>query len=333
MTDTTLAAPADYAYGKFIVANRWLVIVASLVAVFAAAYGMQFLQMNPDSRVFFSKDNPQLQALEQFENTYTKDDNLMYVLAPKDGDVFTRETLDAIVWLTKDSWQTPFSNRVDSITNFQHTQADGDDLSVDDMYEGGDDVTQANIEFAREIVMSRPTLVNRLVSDDGRVTAVNVNVILPGTSIAEVPQIAAFGRAKAAEFRERYPNIDLYLVGGTMINMAFSEVPEQDIQTLFPVMIVLILLIIGGGATVDWLDAAYLGFRDFRGRGHQWAHRLAWRCTQRRHHGLANHHIDAGDRARRAHYGHHATADASRPRQTRCDRGILAGEHGAGVHH
>jgi len=245
MSDTTLAAPTDYAYGRFIVANRWLVIMASLLAVFAAAYGMQFLQMNPDSRVFFSKDNPQLQALEQFENTYTKDDNLMYVVAPGDGDVFTRETLDAIVWLTEDSWQTPYSNRVDSITNFQHTQADGDDLLVDDMYEGGDGVTQADIDFAREIVMSRPTLVGRLISTEGRVTAVNVNVILPGASINEVPEIAAFGRAKAAEFRERYPDIDLYLVGGTMINMAFAEVPEQDIKTLFPVMIVLILLIIG----------------------------------------------------------------------------------------
>lgn len=245
MTDTTLAAPVDYTYGKFIVANRWLVILVSLVAVFAAAYGMQFLQMNPDSRVFFSKDNPQLQALEQFENTYTKDDNLMYVLAPKDGNVFSKDSLDAIMWLTEESWQTPFSNRVDSITNFQHTQADGDDLSVDDMYEGGDDISQADLDFVREIIMTRPTLVDRLVSNNGEVTAVNVNVILPGETIAEVPQIAEFGRAKAAEFRELYPDIDLYLVGGTMINMAFSEVPEQDIQTLFPIMIVLILLIIG----------------------------------------------------------------------------------------
>lgn len=245
MSDTTLAAPTDYAYGRFIIANRWLVILASLVAVLASAYGMQFLQMNPDSRVFFSKDNPHLQALEQFENTYTKDDNLMYVVAPKGGDVFSRETLDAIMWLTEESWQTPFSNRVDSITNFQHTRADGDDLMVDDMYEGGDSVTQADLDFIREIIMTRPTLVNRLVSDTGHVTAVNVNVILPGESIGEVPHIAAFGREMAAEFRERYPNIDLYLVGGTMINMAFSEVPEIDIQTLFPVMIVLILLIIG----------------------------------------------------------------------------------------
>jgi hypothetical protein len=242
MNDTSAPVLADYAYGRFVVKNRWLLIVLSLVAVVASGYGAQFLQMNPDSRVFFSKDNPHLQALEQFENTYTKDDNLMYVLAPKSGDVFTRDSLDAVRWLTDESWQTPFSNRVDSITNFQHSQADGDDLVVDDMYEGGDDV---DLAFVRDVVMTRKTLVDRLVAESGAVTAVNVNVILPGKSLDEVPQIAAFGRARAAEFAEKYPDIDLYLVGGTMINMAFSEVPVDDMMTLFPIMILLILVIIG----------------------------------------------------------------------------------------
>lgn len=244
-TDMTGPATADYAFGRFIVNNRWLIIALSLIAVVASTYGAQFLQMNPDSRVFFSKDNPHLQALEQFENTYIKNDNLMYVVAPKSGDVFTRETLDAIQWLTDESWQTPFSNRVDSITNFQHSQADGDDLAVDDMYEGGDHITEADLAFVREVVMSRPTLVKRLVSEDGTVAAVNVTVILPAKSLDEVPQIAVFGRARADEFREKYPDIDIYLVGGTMINMAFSEVPEQDMGTLFPIMILLILLVIG----------------------------------------------------------------------------------------
>ena len=55
---------------------------------------------DPDSRVFFSKDNPHLQALETLENTYTKDDNVMFALAPRDGQVFTRDTLAAIKALT-----------------------------------------------------------------------------------------------------------------------------------------------------------------------------------------------------------------------------------------
>ena len=84
-------------------------------------------------RVFFSEDNPQLKAFEALQNTYTKTDNVMFVLAPKNGQVFTLETLTSVARLTEESWQIPYSLRVDSITNYQHTEADGDDLLVDDL--------------------------------------------------------------------------------------------------------------------------------------------------------------------------------------------------------
>jgi uncharacterized protein len=246
--DGTASAPIDYAYGSALVRYRWLVLVVSIIVVVVAAMGMGKLTSNPDSRVFFSKDNPQLQALDQFENTYSKNDNLMYVIAPKGGDVFTAETLDAIRWLTVESWKTPYSSRVDSITNFQYSHAEGDDLIVEDMWPGSEEAAEADedmVERARHIVLDRPTLVDRIVAPDGSVTAVGVLVITPGDSLDEVPSIARFARERAAEFRARYPDIDLYMTGGVMINMAFSEVPEADVSTLFPIMILLVLAVIG----------------------------------------------------------------------------------------
>ena len=72
-------------------------------------------------RMFFSEENPQLNAFEQLQNTYTKNDNVLFVIAPQNGKVFTRETLSAVAELTREAWQIPYSIRVDSITNFQHT--------------------------------------------------------------------------------------------------------------------------------------------------------------------------------------------------------------------
>lgn len=260
MTDTVAingSAP-DYGYGRFIVQNRWLIILATLIGIVGAGYGASFLALNPDNRVFFSKDNPHLLALEALENTYSKYDNLMFALAPKDGTVFTRETLAAIEELTEASWQIPFSRRVDSITNFQHTQADGDDLTVRPLVEGARDLTDADLAYVREIALSRPTLVNRLVSDDGAVTAVNMVAIKPGTDIHAVPRIVAHARAMAADFREKYPDIDLYMTGGAMFDAAFSEVPEQDMQSLFPLMFLLILVILGFSLRTMWGTVATL---------------------------------------------------------------------------
>ena len=74
------APGVDYAYGRWVVRNRWIVLLMSIAVFAIAASGARYLTMNPDARVFFSKDNPHLLALEQLENTYAKLENLLFVL-------------------------------------------------------------------------------------------------------------------------------------------------------------------------------------------------------------------------------------------------------------
>ena len=53
-----------------IIRFRWLIILTSVLLTVFMATGMKNLAFNPDSRVFFSKQNPQLVALEELENTF-----------------------------------------------------------------------------------------------------------------------------------------------------------------------------------------------------------------------------------------------------------------------
>ena len=117
-------------YAEWIIRFRWLVLLLSLMVAAALGYGAQYLTFTNDYRVFFSKENPQLLAFENLQDTYAKNDNVMMVLVPEDGDVFTAQTLRAVAWLTEQAWQIPWSRRVDSLTNFQHTEAHGDDLAA-----------------------------------------------------------------------------------------------------------------------------------------------------------------------------------------------------------
>ena len=118
---------------EFIIRFRWLGLLLIIAAVVTAFNGTKFLSFSNDYRIFFSEDNPQLVAFETLQNPYTKSDNVVIVLAPKDGNVFTPQTLSTIEWVTHQAWQMPYSNRVDSISNFQHSYAEGDDLIVGDL--------------------------------------------------------------------------------------------------------------------------------------------------------------------------------------------------------
>jgi predicted RND superfamily exporter protein len=189
-------------YGEWLVRWRYLILVATLVAVAAAAGGLRFIGFKTDYRVFFSDDNPQLQAFEQLQNTYTKSDNVLFVLAPRDGKVFSNETLASVEYLTDAAWQMPYSIRVDSLSNYQHTEADGDDLIVADLVPDSTRLDAAVLQRIHEIAVHEPLLVNRLISKNGTVTGINVTIQLPDQgSGKEVPEITAFARNLAEEIR------------------------------------------------------------------------------------------------------------------------------------
>ena len=98
-----------------------MVIAATFLLVALAGSGVRFLEFSTDYQVFFSDENPQLTAFQALQDTYTKNDNLLIVLAPESGDVFTPEVFEAIIDVTERAWQTPHSLRVDSLSNYQHT--------------------------------------------------------------------------------------------------------------------------------------------------------------------------------------------------------------------
>jgi predicted RND superfamily exporter protein len=230
---------------EWLIRWRWLLFASAFLLLALSGGGVQFLTFSNDYRVFFSKQNPQLLAFENLQNTYTKSDNVLFVLAPADGKVFTAETLSAVEWLTTQAWQIPYSIRVDSVSNFQHTSADGDDLLVEDLVTDAAAYGQQDLQRVQQIALQEPLLVDRIVSPDGRVTGVNVVVQLPGSNPAsEMPAVVNFSRNLATQLQQRYPGIDVYLTGIVMLNHAFTENAIQDMTTLVPIMFAVIVLVL-----------------------------------------------------------------------------------------
>ena len=232
--------------GEYTTNNPWKVILFTILWVFGATAGGQFLTFTTDYRAFFSDDNPQLLAFEEVERTYTKFDNVLFVVAPESGNVYNSKTLEAIQFLTEGSWQLPYSIRVDSVTNYQHSYAEEDDLIVEDLIYDPATLESDELQHIRKVVESEPLLYGQLVSYKGHTAGVNVTIQLPGIDeTKEVPEVVVATRAMVAEFRQKFPGHELYLTGVTMLNNAFSESSEKDMQTLIPLSFLVILVLIG----------------------------------------------------------------------------------------
>jgi predicted RND superfamily exporter protein len=229
-------------YGRWLIRRRWLVLTVVLILIVSAAWGAQYLRFATNYRVFFGPDNPELNNFEAVQDIYTKNDNIMFVLAPTDGTVFSSPTLAATEELTNRAWQIPASIRVDSVTNFQHSRAEEDDLIVEDLIHNAAGLTAEEIEQAREIALSRPELVNRLISPTADVTGVNVTLQLENKDPKELLAPVAKARELAADIEASYPHIDVRLTGVSMLNNAFMEVGMGDMKKLIPIMYGLLIL-------------------------------------------------------------------------------------------
>ena len=233
-------------FGEWVIAARWPIIGVTLILVAAAASGSLLLKTSTNYRMFFSEDNPQLKAFELLENTYGKNDNILFMVAPAGRDFASEQALAATVWLTERAWQIPYSRRVDSITNFQHTTADGDDLFVRDLVNPlmlDDAEARATV---RAIALGEPRLVGNLVALDGGISAVNVTVELPeADESVRIPKIAKFVHDLATEVEQRFPGIDIRLAGTVVINHVFSEASIESQKTFLPASLAMMALILG----------------------------------------------------------------------------------------
>lgn len=232
-------------WAAIIVRLRWLWVALALAMLVLGAMGASKLQLNPDARQFFAEENPDRIALDEFEIEFAKDDNLLITISPKSGDAFAPEVLRMTGELTERAWLLPFVRRVNSLTNFQHTYAEGDEMIVRDLVPDIEAVDAAAGNEAREIALSRPEIVHSLISPDGKHAALQVLFRLPGTDVfTEVPSVVAETEVLMEEIRAANPDIRFGVTGSVMINNQFATSGQDDGATLTPMMFALILFLV-----------------------------------------------------------------------------------------
>jgi len=228
-------------WAEFVVRNKWLVLLGSIVLVMVLGSKGK-MEFDGDYHVFFSESNPELEAFDALQDKYTKDDNVILVLSPENSNVFTKENLSAIEELTTTAWNTPYSSRVDAITNFQYTSADGDDLYVDDLSYESSLKSDVEIKEIRKRALNEPLLVHRIINEKGSVTAINITVRLPGVDSAkEIPEVTNAVREMIKEFKAKHPNFQIHTSGLVPLNTAFFESSMNDLALT---MIMLLIVII-----------------------------------------------------------------------------------------
>lgn len=168
-------------WGQCVTRYPWLLLIVSVLICIALAIGAKGLTFSNDYRAFFSPENPELVAFENFQDKYSKNDNILIVVHDEQSQGLTPNHAKVVEQLTEQAWKTPFASRVDSITNFQHTYAEQDDLIVADLIKNAEQLSWPALQEKARIALDEPLLANRLIANNGRTSGINITVQYPGS--------------------------------------------------------------------------------------------------------------------------------------------------------
>lgn len=210
-------------------------IVASLLLTLIAGLGLAGYHYSKDHRVFFDAHNPLLVGFEKLQADYSRTDTVLVAVAPKSGNVFDPAFLASLQELTAKSWKVPFVQRVESLTNFQRVQVEGDSIATGDMVPAATQLNAEALADIRTAALAEPFLVDALVNREGSVTALRLTLNLPNKDpVTEVPAVVNALRALADEVRTAQPGTTVHLAGQTIANQAFPEESQADFVRVWP---------------------------------------------------------------------------------------------------
>lgn len=272
--------------GEFILKYRWLIIAANMLVLILLGYSfknraeaysshieyMTMLRNNPmnvdssrvspppifdaDYHVWFDSDNEDLQIYDQFQDIFSKEENLIMVVRVKEGDIFTNENLQSLKFLTENAWTVPYVSRVDGLTNFNYTYVEDDDLLVEDFIDSLP-LSPAELATKRQLALSDSLMPHFLISKSADITSIQLRVTIPRefasgyieardaveAFVAQLKNPTLLNEAGVEVKNPNYnPAIEVHLGGTTLLNTAFQRFAQADIQNLLPVMFLVIML-------------------------------------------------------------------------------------------
>ncbi len=223
--------------------HRWLIGALAMVVMLVAAGGLRSIIITSDYRMMFGEDDPRLATFDALERTYTSSYRALIAVAPRQGSVFTRNALGALEELTEAAWHMPYSNRVDSLTNYSHSEAFGDELVVSSLVADARTLSDADLVRVEKIALGTIDLAGRLVSHDGKVGAVVISFALSRKPDTAVLEITDHLNAFLEQARTSHPDIAYYMIGNPSLDRAFADATKDDIQNLAPFMVLVIVLL------------------------------------------------------------------------------------------
>jgi uncharacterized protein len=238
---------------RFLLKHRTVFGIVLLFSLALAIYSARTLRLRFQFRDFYDYPaNPQLSLFKKDTQDFGDPAGFVVAMIETD-DVFRQDVLDYIGKLTTRLAPQPIFSRVQSLTNVHAIRGQGDDVVSGALLADRPGTAAARLEL-RRFALQSPLLLRRLVSSDGKVTAVLAEMRTPATFATIAEQRQASNLVQSAILEIPAPKgVRVRITGSPAVEVGVTDALVNDEMTLVP------------GATLVLAIMLFVAFRSFHG--------------------------------------------------------------------
>jgi len=220
----------------FILEKPKATLLIGFVLLATMVMGVFSITSDYTPRIWFAKDSEQIQYLNKFEETFGGDQFVTLGIYTGEN-IIQKDTLDKIQELTEELWQLPDAIRVESITNFNYVDIDGDDINISPLVED----TSKREEILNKISKVKE-IKNFILSENFKYTILHVQMKPLFGKSPNYTKIMTALRDKLKKFEN--DKFQTFALGNISVTYAFREIATGDNRKIIPFMFLFVIILL-----------------------------------------------------------------------------------------
>ncbi|MDZ7784785.1 MAG: MMPL family transporter [Halioglobus sp.] len=220
-----------------LVTRRHLLAVLTAVLGAVIAYGTTMTRTEASFDAILDEDDPYRQEVDQVHEDFPPSTGVLFAFMPRDGDVFSRNSLRAMEELTQRFMEVESAVSVSSLINYRLDAVDADRLHRDYLVPAIADLDEEELATIRRTALADDGLTETILASEGDMALASIKYRSRVDDQDTRLDIARSIVALRDSLREKYPDIDIYVLGRVLFELDSYNAQIDDRLYLAPIVI------------------------------------------------------------------------------------------------
>lgn len=192
------------------------------------------------ARTWFRSSDPNITLLNSFERKFGNDESIILVIDSKDS-FFTADKMKLLSEITQSMWQVQDVIRVESLTNYNLSFSEGDDISTEEFLPLEEIAKTGFLKSRAELFDKHRVLPGVYLSKDHKSAVVYGRIVQKEEK--NLNPDGVFDGVRAIGEKYLTPlGINYHILGAPALNVTFKRTSFVDLKTINPILVLLVII-------------------------------------------------------------------------------------------